>query len=459
MALKPQFMTKELTVDELLEKAKKPAKLALAYHPFYEGKMQVMPKCAIRDSQDFAIWYTPGVAEACRVIKENSDLSFTYTNRWNYVAIVSDGTRVLGLGDIGPEAAMPVMEGKALLFKYLGGVDAFPICLGTKNSDEIVTACKWLEPTFGGINLEDISKPKCFHVLNNARQEMNIPVWHDDQQGTATVILAGLVNALKLVGKKISQVKITLLGVGAANTRTALVLTRAGIKASNLLLVDRNGILHPNRKDVEMKKDENPWKWSFCLESNSEGIIGDAKDALKGADVCISAAQPGPGTIKKKWISSMASDSIVFACANPIPEIWPWEAKDAGARIVATGRSDFANQINNSLGFPAIFRGVLDVKAKTVTDDMCIAAANELAIFAEERGINEEDIVPRMDEWEVFPREAVACALESIKEGVARVKLSRQELYERATKIIQNARDSTKLLMKKGLIPAPPKDL
>ncbi|MEJ2280976.1 MAG: NADP-dependent malic enzyme [Candidatus Bathyarchaeota archaeon] len=452
-------MTKKLTVDELLEKAKKPSKLALAYHPFYEGKLQVMPKCAIRSSKDFAIWYTPGVAASCKAIKDDPDKVFTHTNRWNYVAIVSDGTRVLGLGDIGPEAALPVMEGKALLFKYLGGVDAFPICLATKNPDDIVNACKWITPTFGGINLEDISKPKCFHVLDKAREELNIPVWHDDQQGTATVILAGLINALKLVGKNIDQVKIAMLGVGAANTRTALVIMRAGVKAGNIVMVDRQGILHQNRKDIEAEKEENPWKWKFCLETNKEGILGNASDALKDADVCISAAKPGPGTIKKEWVTSMASESIVFACANPVPEIWPWEAKNAGAKIVATGRSDFSNQINNSLGFPAIFRGVLDVKAKTVTDDMCIAAATELARFAEERGITENDIVPKMDEWEVFPREAVACALQSIKEGVARVKLSRQELWERATHIIKTSRESTNLLMKKGLIPAPPKDI
>jgi malate dehydrogenase (oxaloacetate-decarboxylating) len=452
-------MTKELTVEELLEKAKKPAKLALAYHPFYEGKVQVMPKCAIRDSQDFAIWYTPGVAASCKAIKDDPEQVFSHTNRWNYVAVVSDGTRVLGLGDIGPEAAMPVMEGKALLFKYLGGVDAFPICLATKNPDDLVTACKWLEPTFGGINLEDISSPKCFHVLNRAKEQLNIPVWHDDQQGTATVILAGLINSLKLVGKKLSQAKIVMLGVGSANTRTALVLMRAGVKPGNIIMVEYDGILHAGRKDMEADKENNPWRWKFCLETNSEGKTGDASVAFEGADVCIAAAKPGPGTIKKSWISSMATDSIVFACANPIPEIWPWEAKEAGAKIVATGRSDFANQINNSLGFPAIFRGVLDVKAKTVTDDMCIAAANELARFAEKRGIHEEDIVPRMDEWEVFPREAVACALQSIKEGVARIKPSRQELWERATHIIKNARESTELLMKKGLIPPPPEDL
>jgi len=449
-------MSKKVTVEELLEKAKKPAKLALAYHPFYEGKVQVMPKCPIRSPYDFAIWYTPGVAAPCRAIKENPELVFQHTNRWNYVAVVSDGTRVLGLGDIGPEAGLPVMEGKALLFKYLGGVDAFPICLATKNPEEIITACKWLEPTFGGINLEDIEKPKCFYILDKAREQLKIPVWHDDQQGTAAVILAGLINALKITGKKMSQAKITMIGVGSANTRTAIVLIRAGAKPGNIIMVDTKGILHPNRKDVEAEKEENPWKWDFCLKTNAEGKTGGMAEALKDTDACIAASTPGPDTIKKEWISKMATDSIVFACANPIPEIWPWEAKEAGAKIVATGRSDFENQINNSLGFPAIFRGVLDVKAKTITDDMCIAAGKELAKFAEERGIHEGDIVPRMEEWEVFPREAVACALESIKEGVARLKLSRQELWDRAVSIIKNAREATNLLMKEGLIPPPP---
>jgi malate dehydrogenase (oxaloacetate-decarboxylating) len=311
-----------------------------------------------------------------------------------------------------------------------------------------------LEPTFGGINLEDIEKPKCFYVLDKAREQLKIPVWHDDQQGTATVILAGLINALKIVGKKMSEAKIAMIGVGSANTRTAIVLMRAGVKPGNILMVDSKGILHQNRKDIEAEKD--PWKWDLCLKTNAEQKTGDMAEALKDADVCIAASQPGPGTIKKEWIAKMATNAIVFACANPIPEIWPWEAKEAGAKIIATGRSDFENQINNSLGFPAIFRGVLDVKAKTVTDDMCIAAGKELAKFAEERGIHEGDIVPRMEEWEVFPREAVACALQSIKEGVARVKPTRQELWDRAVSIIKNARESTNLLMKKGLIPPPP---
>jgi malate dehydrogenase (oxaloacetate-decarboxylating) len=447
---------KKPTVEELLAKAKKPALIAPGMHRFYEGKVQVMPKCAIRSTDDFAVWYTPGVAAPCREIQANPEKSFELTNRWNYVAVVTDGTRVLGLGDIGPEAAMPVMEGKALLFKYLGGVDAFPICVKTKDPDEIVRVCELLEPSFGGINLEDIEKPKCFHVLEKARERLKIPVWHDDQQGTATVILAGLINAFKIVGKKPRESLITLVGSGAANMRTAYVLIKWGVKPGNIMLVDTKGVIHPNRGDI--KRAEDPWKYDLTMKTNAEGRTGDIAEAFKGVDAVVAASKPGPDTIKKEWVRTMADDAVLFACANPIPEIWPWDAEAAGARIVATGRSDFPNQVNNSLGFPAIFRGVLDVKATTVTDDMCIAAAQELAGFAEERGMHEKDILPRMDEWEVFPREAVACALKSIEQGVARVKPSRQELYERASAIIRNARQSTELLMKHDLIKQAPSE-
>jgi malate dehydrogenase (oxaloacetate-decarboxylating) len=440
----------------LLAKAKKPAQLSSPMHRFYEGKMQMIPKCTVRSVDDFAIWYTPGVAAPCREIQANPDKSFELTNRWNYVAVITDGTRVLGLGDIGPEAALPVMEGKALLFKYLGGVDAFPICLRTKDPDEIVKICKALEPSFGGINLEDIEKPKCFQVLEKAREQMQVPVWHDDQQGTATVILAGLMNAFKIVGKKPKESLITLVGSGAANIRTAYVLMKWGVKPRNIILADSKGVIYKGREDINQAED--PWKYDVTQKTNGESRTGGIAEAFKGVDAVVAASKPGPNTIKKDWIKTMANDAIIFACANPIPEIWPWEAEDAGARIVATGRSDFPNQVNNSLGFPAIFRGVLDVKAKTVTDDMCIAAAQELADYAEERGITEKDILPRMDEWEVFPREAVACALKSIEQGVARVKPTRQELYERASAIIKNARDSTELLMKHGLIKQPPSE-
>lgn len=450
----PKKEERKPTVEELLAKAKKPALLAPPMHRFYAGKVQIIPKCTIRSEDDFAIWYTPGVAAACKEIQADKDKCFELTNRWNYVAVVSDGTRVLGLGNIGPEAALPVMEGKALLFKYLGGVDAFPVCINTKNPDEVVRTCELIEPTFGGINLEDIEKPKCFYVLEKAREKLHIPVWHDDQQGTATVILGGLMNSFKLVGKNPKTSLVTLVGAGSANLRTAYVLIKWGMKPGNIIMVDTKGIIYPGRRDIT--KEDDPWKFELAQKTNAEGRRGDISDAFKGVDAVVAASKPGPDTIKKEWIRTMASNSIIFACANPIPEIWPWEAKEAGARIVATGRSDFPNQVNNSLGFPAIFRGVLDVKARTVTDDMCIAAAEELARFAEERGMNENDILPRMTEWEVFPREAVACALKSIDQGVARIKPSKKELYDKAVAMIKNSREAVKLLMKQGLIPECP---
>jgi malate dehydrogenase (oxaloacetate-decarboxylating) len=441
-------------VEELLSKARKPALISSPMHRFYEGKMQVMPKCPINSPNDFAVWYTPGVASPCKEIQANPEKSFEYTNRWNSVAVVSDGTRVLGLGNIGPEAALPVMEGKAMLFKYLGGVDAVAICLRTKDPDEIVRTCELLEPSFGGINLEDIEKPKCFHVLEKTREKLQIPVWHDDQQGTAAVILAGLINSFKIVGKKPQESLVSLIGAGAANLRAAYVLMKWGVKPQNIILADSKGVIYQGRSDIA--KEDDPWKYELTQITNGEGRTGDVSEAFKGVDAVVAASKQGPGTIKKDWVRSMANDGVIFACANPIPEIWPWEAEEAGAKIVATGRNDFPNQVNNSLGFPGIFRGVLDVKAKTITDDMCIAAALELARFAEERGMNERDILPRMEEWEVFPREAVACALKSMEQGVARVKLSRLELYERASVIIRNARDSTTLLMKSGAIRLPP---
>lgn len=443
----------KLTKEELLAKAKKPAQDALRLHPFYRGKVEVTPKCAIRDFNDFAIWYTPGVAEPCRDINKNPDTVFQHTNKANMVAVVSDGTRVLGLGDIGPEAAMPVMEGKAILFKYLGGVDAFPICLDTKDPDEIIKTVLLLQPSFGGINLEDIAQPKCFYVLDTLREKARIPVWHDDQQGTAAVTLAGLINALRIVGKAMDQAHIAMIGAGAANIAIVRVLIAAGITPGNVILVDSKGTLHPGRTEL---KDTYKEKWHFCQITNKDGIIGGIPEAMKGADVCISLSKPGPDTIKKEWVEGMAKDAIVFVCANPIPEIWPWEAKEAGARIVATGRSDFPNQVNNSLGFPGIFRGTLDVMATTITDEMCIASAEELARCAEDIGMNEEYLIPTMDEWEVFPREAVAVGLKAIEQGVARLKLSREELFEKATRIIKRAREETKILMEEGLIEIPP---
>ena len=439
----------KVTKEELLEKAKKPAQDALKMHPYYKGKIEVVPKFVIRDINDFAIWYTPGVAEPCKEINKNPDLGYEYTNRANMVGVVTDGTRVLGLGDIGPLAGLPVMEGKALLFKYLGGVDAFPICLDTKDPDEFIRTVKLLTPSFGGINLEDIENPKCFYILEKLRSEMTIPVWHDDQQGTAAVTLAGLINALKLVNKKIEDVKITMIGIGAANVCIVRMLIKAGADPKKMIVVDSKGILNRKRDDIKSTHKE---KLEFCGTTNAENRVGGMAEAMKGQDVVIALSKSGPDTIQKEWISDMADNAIVFACANPIPEIWPWEAKEAGARIVATGRSDFPNQVNNSVGFPAIFRGTLDVMARTITDEMCIAAAIELAKCAEDKGLREDYLLPTMDEWEVFPREAVAVAKKAMEQGVARLKFSEQELFKTAELKIRRARDQVAILMEKGII-------
>ncbi len=446
-------MAKKMSKEELLSKAEKPSIDAMRLHPFYKGKIGVMPKCCIRNLDDFAIWYTPGVAKPCLDIRDNPEMVFEHTNKANMIAVVSDGTRVLGLGDIGPEAAIPVMEGKALLFKYLGGVDAVPICLDTKDPDVYIETVKLLQPSYGGFNLEDISQPKCFRILDTLRKECRVPVWHDDQQGTAAVTVAGLINALKIVGKDMSKVKIAMLGAGAANICIARMIILAGVTAGNVVMCDSKGIIHKGREaDLAGKYKE---KWEMAQITNDEGLTGDAADAIRGADVLIALSKVGPDTVKKEWISSMAKDSIVFVCANPIPEIYPWDAQEAGARIVATGRSDFPNQVNNSLGFPGIFRGTLDVMAKTITDEMCIAAAVELAKTAEDKGMREDYLLPTMDEWEVFPREAAAVGRKAIEQGVARLDLTYEEIYAKAEKTIKHARDSFDLLQEKGYVKLP----
>jgi len=451
-------VAEKLTKEQLLAKAKKPADDAMRLHPFYRGKIQTALKCAVRGMDDFAIWYTPGVAAPCRAIQQDEELVYEYTNRGNTVAVVSDGTRVLGLGDIGPVAGLPVMEGKALLFKYLGGVDAVPICLDTKDPYAIVTAVKLIQPSFGGINLEDISQPKCFRVLDLLRTdpEVQIPVWHDDQQGTATVILAGVINALRVVGKQLGGIKVALIGTGSANVATLRLLLAKGIQFGNVIACDSKGILHPEREDIARHRVEFADKWRICQESNAEGRRGGPAEALRGADLCIALSKPGPGTILPEWVKGMAEDAIIFPCANPIPEIWPWEAKEAGARIVGTGRSDFPNQVNNSLGFPGIFRGVLDVRATTITDEMAIAAAEALARRAVERGIDEEHILPTMEDREVFPLEAAAVGVKAQEQGVARLSASYEELLSKAEGIIRQAQDMTHFLMEKGIIPAVP---
>jgi malate dehydrogenase (oxaloacetate-decarboxylating) len=449
-------MTLKVTREELIARARKPGEDALILHPYYHGKMQTVPRCIIRSYNDFSIWYSPGVAEPCKAIQADINKVYDYTNKWNSVAVISDGTRVLGLGDIGPEAAMPVMEGKCLLFKYLGGVDAVPICLDTKDPEEIIKTVKILQPAYGGINLEDISNPKCFYILDTLRKECRIPVWHDDQQGTAAVTLAGLVNALKITGKEKNNVKIVMVGVGAANIAIIRILIAAGFKPENMLLVDSTGILSRKRRDIEEKQKENPYKWDLAVHTNPDLISGGIAEALINADVCISLSKSGPDTIKPEWLKNMARNAIGFFCANPIPEVWPWDAKEAGVKIVATGRSDFPNQVNNSIGFPAIFRGTLDVRATTITDEMCIAAAYALAKYAEDKGLSENNIIPTMADWDVFVQVAAAVGMKAIEQGVAREMLTREELTKRSEKIIKESHATIETLMKSGLIPPPP---
>jgi malate dehydrogenase (oxaloacetate-decarboxylating) len=446
---------KTISVDELLAKAQKPSADAMELHPFYRGKVETTLKCAVRDFRDFAIWYTPGVAAPCRAIAEDPEKVYDYTNKWNTVAVVSDGTRVLGLGDIGPKAGLPVMEGKALLYKYLGGVDGVAIMLDTKDPDDIIKTVLLLQPTFGGINLEDLSQPKCFRILDTLREKAEIPVWHDDQQGTATVTLAGLMNALKVVGKKIDEVSITFVGSGAANVACARLIFGRGADPARCFMVDSKGILGQHRKDLEMRKAEYVDKWRLCQITNAEGREGGIPEAMAGVDVVLALSKPGPGTILAEWVAKMNKDSIIFACANPVPEIWPWEAKAAGARIVATGRSDFPNQVNNSLGFPGIFRGALDVRARTITDEMCFAAAEALANQIGDH-LDEEHILPNMDDWEVFPREAVAVGLKAQEQGVARLQISYDDLFNHARTIIKRSRDLTQLMMREKFIAEPP---
>jgi len=328
-------------VEALLAKAKQPSADAMRLHPYYRGKVEVALKCRVRDFNDFAIWYTPGVAASCRAIAENPELVYEHTHKWNTVAVVSDGTRVLGLGDIGPKAGLPVMEGKALLYKYLGGVDAWPLMLDTKDPDKIIETVLLIQPGFGGVNLEDLSQPKCFRILDTLRGRAEIPVWHDDQQGTATVTLAGLLNALRLVGKKLGDVSIVFVGSGASNVACARLIFNSGADASRCRVVDSKGILHRGRSDVELRKAEYVDKWKMCQTTNAEGRQGGIPEAMKGADVVIALSKPGPGTLLPEWVRGMAQDAIVFACANPVPEIWPWEAKEGGAAIVATGSSDW----------------------------------------------------------------------------------------------------------------------
>jgi malate dehydrogenase (oxaloacetate-decarboxylating) len=399
---------------------------------FYGGKIETVPKVPVRSLHDFSLWYTPGVAAVSRAIQREPDLAFELTGRWNTVAIVTDGSRVLGLGDIGPRAALPVMEGKALLFKFLGGVDAVPVPIQVGSPDEFLSTVEAIAPAFGGINLEDIASPKCFGILEELGHRLEIPVWHDDQLGTAAATVAGLLNAFVATGRSVEEARTVLLGAGAANLATARLLLALGQDAGRLSIVDHKGILHAEREDVDELSVRHPWKYRLALRTNGGGRTGDLARAVDGADVVVAASTPVPGTLRPEHVRAMAPKPIVFALANPVPEIWPDVAKSAGAAVVATGRSDFPNQVNNSLVFPAVFRGVLDARAKSVPDEIVLAAARELARGAERKGIGPHHILPTMEETEVFPHVAAAVAEAAVTAGVARRRLDRAEFLERA---------------------------
>jgi malate dehydrogenase (oxaloacetate-decarboxylating) len=429
---------------------------ALRYAAFYGGKVTITPKVPVTTLDDFSVWYTPGVAAISSAITKDNDLAFEYTNRWNTIAVITDGSRVLGLGDIGPEASLPVMEGKALIYKHLGGVDAVPLPIRVTSDEDFIAIVKALEPAFGGINLEDISSPKCFGILERLRAEMSIPVWHDDQQGTAGVILAALYNALELTGRRLEGARIVLFGSGAANLAAARLLIEAGAPARDMLLVDSKGILHSEREDMDQLSLRNRWKYEMALRTNAAMVSGGLADALEGADVLIAAAVPGPHLIKKQEIAVMSKDPITFLLANPVPEMWPADAEQAGAAVVATGRSDFPNQVNNSLLFPAVFRGALDVRARTVSDTMVISASKELASYTKEKGLSGTNIIPNMLDPDVFPRVAAVIGEQAQREGLARKRLSRSELLERERSIIETSRRTSRVLIENGIIPKLP---
>ena len=385
-------------------------KLALDLHESHQGKIEVVSKVAVATTDDLSTAYTPGVAEPCRRIAANSDDVYRYTSKGNMVAVVTDGTAVLGLGDIGPKAGLPVMEGKAVLFKQFGNVDAFPICLDTKDTDEIVETVVRIAPSFGGINLEDIAAPRCFEIERKLKERLDIPVFHDDQHGTAIVLLAALINALKIVNKKAEDVQVVMSGAGSAGTAIAKLLLDYGFKT--IVCCDRKGI-------ITRENASNAAKLELASITNPEHKTGTLADAMKGADVFIGVS--GPGLVTKEMVSSMNHDAIVFAMANPTPEIMPDECREAGARIIGTGRSDFPNQINNVLVFPGMFRGALDVRAREINEPMKLAAAEALARLVKPEELSESCVIPSVFHPEAAKVVAEAVAKAARESGSARL--------------------------------------
>lgn len=387
------------------------AKESLRLHYEWKGKLEVTPRAAVDSKEALSLAYTPGVAEPCLEIQKDINKSYELTRRWNTVAVVTDGTAVLGLGDIGPEAGMPVMEGKCVLFKAFGDVDAIPLCVRSKDVDEIVKTVSLLAGSFGGINLEDISAPRCFEIEKKLKECCDIPIFHDDQHGTAIITLAGLINALKLVGKKIDEVKIVTSGAGAAGIAIIKLLMSMGLK--NVIMTDRTGAIYKGREGL------NPIKQEMAEITNQNCEKGTLAEVIKGADVFIGVS--APGTLTKEMVQTMAKDPIIFACANPTPEIFPDEAKAGGAAVVSTGRSDFPNQVNNVLAFPGIFRGALDVRASDINDEMKVAAAYALAGLVSDEELNADYIIPAAFDPRVKDAVAKAVAKAAIDSGVARI--------------------------------------
>ena len=387
------------------------AKESLRLHEEWKGKIRVDSAVPVKTMQDLSLAYTPGVAQPCLEIQKDISKSYDLTRRWNICAVITDGSAVLGLGDIGPEAGMPVMEGKCVLFKEFGGVDAFPICVKTKDVDEFVNAVYLISGSFGGINLEDISAPRCFEIERKLKERCDIPVFHDDQHGTAVIMLAGLINALKVVGKRLEDVKIVTSGAGAAGIAIIKLLVSAG--AGNVVMTDRTGAIYNGRPGL------NPAKQEIAEITNPARESGSLADAIKGADVFIGVS--APGVLTAKMVQSMAKDAIVFACANPTPEIFPDEAKRAGAAVVSTGRSDYPNQINNVLAFPGIFRGALDARASDINDEMKFAAAYALAGMVKDAELSCDNILPQAFDVSVGETVAEAVREAAVKSGVARI--------------------------------------
>lgn len=399
---------------------------ALHIHRINQGKLESKSKVPVRNAKDLSLAYSPGVAEPCKEIYEQKEKVYEYTMKGNTVAVVSDGTAVLGLGNIGPEAALPVMEGKAVLFKSFAGVDAFPICLNTTDVDKIVETVKLMEPTFGGINLEDIAAPNCFLIEEKLKKETNIPVFHDDQHGTAIVTLAGLVNALKLINKKMSEIKVVINGAGAAGVAIIKLLVRFGVK--DIIMCDSKGAIYEGRS-----YGMNQVKSEISKVTNRNKVEGKLADAIKGTDVFIGVSVAG--SLTKEMVESMNDDSIIFAMANPDPEIMPEEAREAGARVIGTGRSDYPNQVNNVLAFPGIFRGALDVHATHINEDMKIAAVYAIANLVDEHELSEEYVIPAPFDPRVAPNVAAQVAKAAMETGVARRKVDPELIAEKTRKL------------------------